>query len=58
MSAKPNYIVSIKPAPDHNGPLLVSNDQELVRIVIEHIRRTYTVTNLTVRPITTRPDPA
>ena len=38
---EPTFILSIKPAPGCDGPLLVSDDQHLVRMVVDAIRRTY-----------------
>lgn len=57
MPKEPVYIVSVKPAPGSDGPLLVSDDQELVRLVIERIRRTYTPPP-PVRPIHPGPEAA
>ena len=41
MPNEPTYILSIKPAPGFAGPLLVSDDQALIRMVIEAISTTY-----------------
>ena len=41
MHDTPTYILAIKPAPGCSGPLLVSDDQDLIQMVIEAIGRTY-----------------
>jgi hypothetical protein len=35
------YIVSVKPAPGHDGPTLVSDDPAVVRAVLDVIRQSY-----------------
>jgi flagella basal body P-ring formation protein FlgA len=51
------YIVSVRPAPGHEGPTLVSDDPALVRIVMDAIRRRYVPDPRRVIDLLSRSDP-